>query len=279
LHDGRFLTPLEPPIAPPEPPVVPPVEPPAEPPTLIPIPSGVGGTAFTGIGDNDNFIGGLIGGNLTFDTAGALTAYQDGTFPANTFTAATINHFDADGTVAWGLWTNGSAGGGYATSLGTSTLSAATYVASLSAVAPSAGTLSTINGTYAVFGSTPPIAINGGGIAAIGTANSVSGSFAVNFSGNAISYNLSFPLASQTFNLAGSTTFVGGGSGTDTRFLGGGTITSSGSACTPSCTGVVPFGPNIQGYITGLAGERIGANYGLTSSIGKITGAVVARPN
>lgn len=261
-----------------EPPVVPPVEPPVEPPLdpVVPLLSGSGPAAVTAIGDNGSFLGGLLGGALTFDGAGALTAYQDGVLPANTFSAPTVHHFDADGLIAWGLWTAGTAGGGYASGLGTSAMDALSYAASLSATATSSGTLANLNGTYEVYGSTPPIALSGG-VATLGSADSVSGSFNVDFSGNSVGYSLAVPLAGQTFTLAGTATFVNGGPG-DTRFLGGGSITSNGSGCNGGCSGVVPFGPDLQGFVTGLSGERIGANYGFTSDIGKVTGAVVAKP-
>lgn len=268
--DEEPRVPSEPPVIPPEPPVTP---------SIIPLVTGPGSNAITFVGDNDNLRGGLVGGTNTFNVAGALTQFRDGTFTTEGFDATSVAYFDADGIVAWGLWDGGTTTPGQAALLGTSNLAAASYVASLSTTNVPAATLATINGTYTVFGSTPPVAVSGGSVAAIGTADSVTGAFNVNFGANTVGYNLAVPLSGQTFTLSGTATFVNPSPlAGDSRILGGGSITSSGAGCTPSCTGSVPFGPDIQAFISGTSGERLGGNYGFTSAIGSITGAVVAKP-
>ena len=112
-----------------------------------------------------------------------------------------------------------------------------------------------------------------------GVANAATGTLALNFGAGTAIYALTVPVAGFTFSLGGTATFVNNtpGSG-DTRFLGGGTITSTGAGCTPSCTGQIPFGPNVMGFVLGASGERANLTYGFNSPpAGKISGAVVFR--
>lgn len=129
---------------------------------------------------------------------------------------------------------------------------------------------------YASFASTAPVVTSGGTVVEIGTPNSVTGTLNVNFStmtgGGSLSYMLNVPVLGQTFTINGSASQYSGAG-----FLGSSsTITSSGSACSPSCTGIVPFGDAIQGFFTGSAAERAGANYMFqTGAAQQVSGAVV----
>lgn len=268
-EDLLALAGVEPPM-----PVVPPVVPP---PVLVPLPSGSGGLVISYIGINDNPYAGLVGGTNTFNAAGALIQFRDGTFPTQGFDATSIRYFFADGVVAWGLWDGGTATPQQASPIGTSSLAAVSYVGSI--YGTPAATLDAINGTYTVFASTPPVAVSGGTISSIGLPDSVTGSFNVNFSANTVGYALNIPLGGETFTMSGTATFVNPSPGSgDARILGGGTISSSGTGCSSSCMGTIPFGPDIQALVLGLNGERVGASYGFSSALGQVSGAVVAKP-
>jgi len=253
-------------------PAAPPSGPPAR--VTVPLANGPGPAAVVAHGTLPaSFLGGLLGGALTFDSAGALISYVDSTIPSNTFTGPGVLESDADGIMAWGLWNAGTATGGYASTIGSS-IGALNYVVALSGSNTPGPLLSALNQSYVAFASTSPIAVSGGAIVQRGTPNSVTGTLDVNFAASTVSYSLAFPLAGQTFSLVGNARPHGAGA-----FLGnagpGSTITSTGSACASTCTGSVPFGDAIQGFVTGPMAERAGATYGFNSGLGKVSGSVV----
>ncbi|MDP3088430.1 MAG: FecR family protein [Methylotenera sp.] len=218
---------------------------------------------------------GLAGVNMVFDGNGVLTSWRDSTNVTSGADLISNGESFADGIIAWGRWSSGTATGSLATQTG-NPLGVFHYTANLSATSTPAGVLSSLSGTYTAFGSTAPTISNASGVVIqSGSPNSVVGSLNVNFAGGTVGYNLSIPLPSQTFTMSGIANFVTPPTTTDSRFLGGGSITSTGSACSSTCTGVIPFGPNIAGTISGLNGERAGAVYGFDSTLGKVSGAVV----
>lgn len=235
-------------------------------PVVVPLASGPGGMAVATEQAGGTFSAGLIGGTLTFNAAGALTQFIDGSTAGNNFTSGVAADFGADGIIAWGRWASGDRGSPPVPQV---TMS---YAASLSATAVTATSI--VRG-YASFASTAPTVTSGGAIVATGLPNSVTGTLSVNFptltGGGTVSYVLNVPVAGQTFFLSGSANQFAG-----TGFLGTGSIiVSTGAGCTPSCTGNIPFGDAIQGFFTGASAERAGANYGFTSAVGQVSGAVV----
>lgn len=240
----------------------PPVSPPVEPPPVIPLASGPGGLATTATAGGA-FGGGLFGGTVTFAPSGALTRFDDCCTPGNNLSGVAAE-FGADGIIAWGRWSSGLRGA--------TPLAAMSYVANIPAHSVTA---TSIVRAYTSFASTAPVVTSGGAVVATGTPNSVTGTLSVNFpsmtGGGSLGYSLSVPVAAQTFSVNGSASQFSG-----VGFLGtSSTITSSGGACTPSCSGIIPFGNAIQGFFTGSAAERAGANYGFASGIGQVSGAVV----
>jgi hypothetical protein len=221
-------------------------EPQVVPATIIPLPSGPGGmlVAYS----TNSFNAGVIGGTLGFDSAGRLLTYTDCCGPTGYNTvAANVAEFNADGIVAWGRWTAGN----YSIYSNNVPLNHFNYVAGIS------GAAVPISGTYSVFGSTAPVAIDGatGVVSAVGASNSVTGNMTINFPG-------------ATASQYATTNFLGTSS----------TIGSTGGACANVCAGVVPYGYAIQGSVFGSGNTRVGAQYGFTSGIGTVTGAVVLRP-
>lgn len=248
----------------------PPYEPPQVPPT-VPIPNGGGGFAMASV-KAGVFSGGLLGGTLTSDSNGLVTQFIDCCTPSNNFSSGVSSDFGADGLIAWGRWSSGLRAGVAVLTVN--------YVAAPSITGVSPGVTPSIVRGYTSFASTAPIVTSGATIVATGTPNSVSGTLNVNFpnwasGGGTLTYTLSIPVAGQTFNVNGNAAQLG----TGTSFLGtSSTITATGGACASGCAGIIPFGDAIQGLITGTDASRAGANYGFTSTLGNVSGAVVFRP-
>lgn len=239
-------------------------------PATIPIGNGPGGFSVASVKlPGGSFSAGLLGSTLTSNGAGLVTQAIDCCVPSNSFGSGVSTDFGADGIIAWGRWSSGTRGGG--------PLLTANYVAALSISGVSSGTTPSIVRAYASFASTAPIITSGDVIVATGAPNSVSGTLNVNFpnwssGGGTLSYSLSIPVAGQTFSINGNAVQLG----TGTSFLGtSSTITSTGLGCASGCSGNIPFGNALQGFITGPTATRAGANYGFTSNLGQVTGAVV----
>lgn len=255
---------ITPPVVTPPQVVTPP--PPVTPP-IVPLTSGSYGLSSYISRADGAIAAGLLGGPIVFDTAGAMISYTD--CCGFSYTGGIAADFGADGILAWGRWT-----GGNSTHPSVSgAIAIHHYVTGLN-TPPSV--LNTLVRTYASFASTAPTALSGGVITA-GTANSATGTLNINFPAGTAGYTLSVPVAGFTFSLNGTATFVNNSVNSgDRRFLGGGTITSTGSGCTPSCTGQIPFGPNVMGLVFGASGERANLNYGFSSpAAGQVSGAVM----
>jgi hypothetical protein len=237
---------------------------------LISTPTGMGAAySVPAIG---GFAAGLLGGTLQFDAGHRLINFVDGSPYGSTFstTSSNVAEFGSDGIIAWGRWT----GGNQAYNYNPTALNPLTHLTYVTGVA---GAAVPISGTYNVFGSTAPVATDvNGAVAFTGQANSVTGSMTINFpgaSGGSLTYNLAVPIAGQTFNLSGTA-----GQFVTTGFLGtSSTITSTGTGCTNTCAGSIPFGNAIQGGVYGTGNTRVGAQYGFLSGLGNVTGAVVLR--
>jgi FecR protein len=253
----------------PEPPPRVPEPPPR---VTIPLSSGTGGLGAAYVepsGYPTPFSSGLLGGSLTYDAQGRLLSFSDGSQPLSySTTAANVAEFDADGIIAWGRWSSGTK----------SYYSNNTSLTHFNYIAGVSGAAVPIVGTYTVFASTAPVAVDygTGAVLAVGASNTVTGSMNINFpgaTGGSLTYNLNVPLSGQTFNLTGTANQYSG-----TNFLGAtSTITSTGGACSGVCTGAVPYGNAIQGAVYGTGNTRVGAQYGFNSGLGTVTGAVVLR--
>lgn len=231
---------------------------------VVPLPNGTGGLAAAYVSTSGSFAAGLLGGNLSFASTGELSQFTD-CCSSNHFTSGVTAEYGADGIIAWGRWASGT----HSTAGPLATMS---YVAGLQANTPVVSSL--VRG-YASFASTSAVITSGGSIVASGTPNSVTGTLNVNFAtipgAGSLTYSLNIPVAGQTFTVNGSATQYAG-----TSFLGlSSTITSTGAGCSTSCVGNIPYGDAIQGFFTGTAAQRAGANYGFTSQLGQVSGAVV----
>lgn len=237
-------------------------------PVVIPLANGAGQFPIIVHTNGGGFAAGVIGGTQTFNAAGALTTYTDCCGPQG-LSGGVSTDFGADGIIAWGRWSAGNSTFSGAVGAVTSAL----YIGSLSANAPAMPVVR----AYAAFASTAPTIVNAAGtVVAVGASNTVTGSLSVNFpsvASGTVSYNLSIPVANQTFTVNGSAVQF-----STTAFLGSSsTITSSGGLCGGGCVGTIPFGDAFSGVITGSGGSRAGGVYGFTSSAGKVSGAVVFR--
>jgi hypothetical protein len=207
-------------------------------------------------------------GTLNFDAEGRLLEIDYG-MSGYLATPAIISDFGSDGVIAWGRW-NGGVGTIYSNPTGPS-LSYLTYITgNIGAAVP-------ITGSYTVIGSTSPMVVDSlGGVSQLGTPNSVTGGLNVNFtgpSGGSLSYNLNIPVAGHTFSMIGTANQSGS---FGTQFLGSTvTITSTGSACSSTCVSAIPSVGAIQGAFFGAGNTRAGAQYGFSSTLGTVTGAVV----
>lgn len=235
-------------------------------PAVIPLPTGAGQFPIIVHTNGGGFAAGVIGGTQTFNAAGTLTTYTD-CCSGQGLSGGVSTDFGADGVIAWGRWSAGNS----TFSGATGTVTAAQYIGSLSVNAPAMPVVR----AYASFASTAPTIVNAAGaLVAVGNSNTVTGNLNVNFtggSGGTVTYNLAIPVAGQSFNVSGS-----GAQFSTTAFLGSSsTITSTGGLCSGGCVGTIPFGDAFSGVITGSGGSRAGGVYGFTSSLGKVSGAVV----
>ena len=234
---------------------------------VVPLPNGGGGLALASVTTGGAFSAGLLGSTMSFSPGGALTQGIDCCTAANNYTAGVSSDFGADGIIAWGRWTSGLGQSGQ-------NLTTMNYIAVLTANNVVAPTTNIVR-AYTSFASTAPTVTSGGVLVATGTPNSVTGTLNVNFAnltgGGSLTYMLNIPVPGQTFTVNGLANQFGG-----TSFLGStSTITSTGAGCMPSCAGIIPFGDAIQGVFTGATAQRSGANYGFSSQIGKVSGAIV----
>jgi hypothetical protein len=207
--------------------------------------------------------GGVVGGSVSYGSVGELRSYTD-CCSGPSFSSGTVAESGADGVIAWGRWSAGLYGG--------SPLTAMHYIAGS---ASAAATVPIVR-AYSSFASTAPTLVSTSGVVlATGTTNSVTGSLNVNFTGSTggtLTYSLSVPIAGQTFSVNGSASQY-----STTAFLGASsTITSTGSGCSSTCSGIVPYADAFQGIFTGSGGSRAGGTYAFSTSLGgNVSGAIV----
>jgi hypothetical protein len=212
----------------------------------------------TAAGGPPNYQGGIWGGQtVTFNAAGEMLQISNATWMLST--SSPLPEFRADGIVAWGRWSSGTSTAG-----GPSTIAAFSYI--IGTQTPSA---SNIQATYTAFASTAPTAWSAS--ATVGTSDQVTGT--VTYSSGTVSYSLSnISVGGQTFSITGSS-----GLYATTGFLADGAVTSGAGACDAGCGGNITNAPMVQGWFYGANGERVALNYGFTTSIGTVSGAVVLK--
>ena len=231
---------------------------------IVPFASGPGGLAAAYTKTSYGPEAGILGGTISFGASSELASFSD-CCGGPSFSSGTVAESGTDGLIAWGRWTSGNVSG--------SPLESMTYVAGFNA---NAVVVPSIVRGYASFASTAPVLTSGGYFVGSGTPNSVTGTLNVNFSsvsgsGGTLSYVLHVPISGETFTINGAAQQYAG-----TGFLGtSSSITSTGSGCGSPCTGSIPYGDAIQGFFTGNAAQRAGANYGFNSSLGNVSGAIV----
>lgn len=208
-----------------------------------------------------NYMGGIWGSQtLTFDSAGQLLQIANASWSLST--TPPLPEYGADGIVAWGRWSSGTC-----TISGVNpSMAPVSYIAGARPSSTSA-----FKATYDVFASTAPTAL--GGSTMLGTANVVTGTVAYDSGSGNVTVNLSnIVVGGQSFAVTGTV-----GPFDTTGFLGAGTVTSSSGACDAGCTGNITNAPLLQGWFVGATGERVALNYGFTSTIGTVSGAVVLK--
>lgn len=203
-----------------------------------------------------NYPGGLWGGQTcTFNTKGELLQISNASWSLST--TAPIAELGADGIVGWGRWATGTSTMG-----GSSTISHFHYI-----VGTQAPAATNIKASYTVFASTAPTAV--GTSTVIGTANQITGT--VTYNGSSVTYSLdNISVGGDTFSITGSA-----GLYATTGFLAGGTVTST--VCDGGCVGNITNAPMAQGWFIGSNGERAALNFGFTSPLGTVSGAVVLK--
>jgi hypothetical protein len=204
--------------------------------------------------------GGIWGGQtLTFDPSGGLLGIANASWSLST--TVPLAEYGADGLVAWGRWAAGTTN----ISGSPAPTSALNYIAGIQA--PSVGVL---HATYAVFASTAPTALSGGNTL-VGTTNMVTGSVSVS-SGMVMVALDHITVGGHTFAIAGSAGFYA-----TTGMLVAGTVTSGDGGCATACAGDITSAGAVQGWFLGASGERAAINFGFSSSVGDVSGAVVLR--
>ncbi|MBK7422983.1 MAG: FecR domain-containing protein [Propionivibrio sp.] len=174
---------------------------PSPPPTLPPTPPLVSGSnyavAFAGEvsgSPNSNVVSPV---NATFDTANALTSFDDGSV---TYSASVIaGAFSSEGVIGWGRWASG-------TTSASGSLIGFHYVTGIPTPTADLAALGGITATYNLIGFTFPTAQDG----TVGQAPS--GTLTANFGGgmsnSTISLNMTVPIGGQTFSIVGGTSWA-----------------------------------------------------------------------
>lgn len=211
-------------------------------------------------GGPPNYQGGVWGSQtVTFDTAGEMLQISNASWTLST--SSPLPEFGADGIVGWGRWSTGTS-----TSGGPSTIEAFSYIVGVQT--PSA---SSLQATYTAFASTAPTAWATS--TTVGTPNQVTGTVTYASGTGTVTFSLSnITVGGQSFSITGST-----GLYATTGFLADGTVTPGGGGCDAGCGGNITNAPMVQGWFYGASGERAALNYGFTTSLGTVSGAVVLR--
>ncbi len=207
-------------------------------------------------GSSPNYPGGIWGGQTcTFDLAGELLQISNSSWTLST--TSPIAELGADGIVGWGRWATGN-----------STMGGATSISQLHYIVGTQTPADTnIKASYTAFASTAPVAM--GTSTVLGSANTVTGT--VTYSAGTVTYSLAnIVVGGDTFSVTGSS-----GLYATTGFLADGTVTST--ACDAGCVGNVTNAPMVHGWFIGASGERAALEYGFTSPLGTVSGAVVLK--
>lgn len=174
----------------------------------------------------------------------------------------------SDGIVAWGRWTDGKRNIDDNAKGDVNALHYFTFAGS--------PTLPILK-SFSAFGSTATTVISSTGVlGAVGAENAAGGSLQVTFpsiAGGYATYNLTVPIAGQTFSLAGTALQTG-----TYGFAGPALINSTGNGCTNGCAGALGAGNAVRGMVGGTGSSRAGLVYGFTSNMGQVTGAMVFKP-
>jgi hypothetical protein len=177
----------------------------------------------------------------------------------------------ADGVIAWGRWTDGRTRFKDGSDDGSRQVRALHY---FGFAEPGSGT---VLQSYNAFASTAPTVTSSGGVLlSTGVENSAGGALRVVLPKGAAglaTYNLSVPVANQTFSLSGTAQRTGSHS-----FAGSGEIRSDGTGCAAGCRGALARGNTVQGAVGGAGNTRAGVVYGFTSGLGLVSGAIVFKP-
>jgi hypothetical protein len=217
------------------------------------------GAVWGPVSSGHQYQGGLWGGQtLTFDPSGSLAKLTNASWQLETSEAPA--EFGADGVVAWGRWASGTSTNWGGRS-GTAPMIAMNYISG--AQSPSQGVL---HATYSAFASTAPTAISGASLA-VGSSNAVAGTVSIG-NGTAALELHNITVGGHTYSLTASAGFYA-----TTGVLAGGTVTSDDGGC--PCTAQVMNAGAVQGWFFGANGERAGFNYGFSSAVGDVSGAVV----
>ncbi|APW37979.1 hypothetical protein RD110_12895 [Rhodoferax koreense] len=176
----------------------------------------------------------------------------------------------SDGSIAWGRWTDGKRntdGGGDANG----DLRAMHYFTF------SGTPMLPVLRSFTSFGSTATTVMSASGqLSALGAENAAGGSLQVTFpsiAGGFATYQLSVPVAGQTFSLTGTALQTG-----TYGFAGPALIGSTGTACNSGCAGALGGNNAVRGMVGGAGSSRAGLVYGFTSGLGQISGAMVFKP-
>ena len=174
----------------------------------------------------------------------------------------------ADGSIAWGRWTDGK---GDAEGVAKGELSSLHYF-----TFDGTPTLPVLK-SFSSFGSTATtVTAARGQVVAVSAENAASGTLQVTFpgaNGGFASYNLSVPVSDQTFSLAGTARQTG-----TYGFTGPAQITSTGNGCARGCAGALGGGDAVRGMVGGPGSSRAGLVYGFNSGLGTVSGAMVFKP-
>lgn len=232
----------------------------------VPLPNGSGTLGLVWSTDKGELGSGLTQGKAVFDANGGLVELTGAT-GSKIMEKGTAIDPGADGIVAWGRWVDGQSKVKDASGNGKGNLATLHYFAF-----EGSPTLPVV-GAFSSFASTAPTVQSGGQLVATGVANGPTGALNVAFLsiiGGLATYNLSVPVAGQTFSLVGTATQT-----SQFGFAGGSLISSTGSACSGGCTGSLGSNNSVIGMIGGTSGNRVGVNYGFDSRIGNVSGVIV----
>lgn len=207
-------------------------------------------------GSPPNYPGGIWGGQTcTFNQAGELLQISNNSWTLST--TSPIAELGADGVVGWGRWTTGNSTMG-----GSTSISQLHYI-----VGTQTPSDTNIKASYTAFASTAPVAM--GTSTVLGSTNKVTGT--VTFNAGTVTYSLAnIAVGGDTFSISGSS-----GLYATTGFLADGAVTST--ACDGGCVGNVTNAPMVHGWFIGASGERAALEYGFTSPLGTVSGAVVLK--